>query len=98
MKARLIRLQQVATIVSALTIDNSSEKKVVRFDPSIPQVPLAHVYIAAPIDKAYAAHQASSRSSGISCFSKLRPGLYGASHECYFEFNMVCSCVVQMLL
>ena len=97
MKARLIRLQQVAVIVSALTIDNSSKRKLIRFDPSIPQVPLVHVYIAAPMDKAYAAHQVSSHSCGISCFSKLRSGLYGANQECYFEFNMVCSYVVQML-
>jgi len=88
MKARLTRLKQVAMIVSTLTINNLPQEKV-RFDPSIPQVPLVHVYIAAPIDKAYAAHQASIRSCGISCFSKLRPGLFGAYQECYFEFNMV---------
>ena len=101
MKSRLLRLQQVANIVSHLSVlDDKSSQTMVRFDPSIPEVPLVHVYIATSMDRAYTAHQASSHSCGIACFAKLRPSRYLGEgeeegprrhphEECYFEFNMV---------
>ena len=89
---RRARLQHVVRVVSdALSSFRSPQDNValVRFDPTVPEVSLVHVYIQGCVSVVEAARNAAAEACGVKCFMKLRAGQYGASQESCTEFNMV---------
>jgi threonine aldolase len=85
-QARRLKMKQIVALITEESLKlSSNDNQLVRFDPPIPLVSLIHFYLCTDIDKATTANEISSKITGFSCFTRLRPSDNGG---CYTEFNM----------
>jgi hypothetical protein len=86
-KARLHQIVSNLTQISSNEAAQETTRPLLRFDPPEPLVSMIHVYLRCDCPTATAARDAAAARSGVSVFRAVRPGIRGASGQCYFEMN-----------
>lgn len=97
-KTKKERLQEVIKLLSDSFVDankcpaecrDAAGNVLIRFDPPVPQVSMIHVYVRCDAATAMKVREAVLASTGISCFTRIRPAAHSLYTESYFEMNLV---------
>jgi prepilin-type processing-associated H-X9-DG protein len=99
--AFVARKEKFVEIVNHLTVELLSQKinncsfadghvdKLIYFDPPLPTVSLTHVYVRGDPATVMLANNNAAQKSGIICFTRMKPGRYGAKDYSVTEINLV---------
>jgi threonine aldolase len=68
----------------------SPTDKLIYFDPPLPCVSLAHIYVRGDPAMVMQANSNAAQKTGITCFTRMKPGRFGAKNYSMTEINLVC--------